>query len=72
LRGKRGGAAIADGGDLTGVAQKGATVHGFQLRGHGEKEEGEANSKGAITQTEKTSHGLAMDGSGEELAGALG
>jgi hypothetical protein len=47
-------------------------VHGFQLYGHGEKEEGEATSKGAITQTEKTSHGLSMDGNGEELADALG
>jgi hypothetical protein len=60
----RGGVAIADGGGLAGVAQMGATVHSFQLRGHGEKEEREATSKGRISRPEKTSRGLAMVGSG--------
>jgi hypothetical protein len=37
----RGSGAIADGGELAGVAQMATTVHGFQLRRHGEKEERE-------------------------------
>jgi hypothetical protein len=32
-----GGSAIADGMELAGVAQRGATVHGFQLAGMGRK-----------------------------------
>jgi hypothetical protein len=67
-----GGVAIADGGELTSVAQSGATVHGFQLCGHGEKEESEVTSMGLISWAEKTSCGLAMAGNGEGLPELMG
>jgi hypothetical protein len=47
--------------ELAEVAQRGATVHGFQLRGHGEKEEGAATSTMPFSRTGKVPCGTLHD-----------
>jgi hypothetical protein len=54
---KRGGATRPDGKKLVSVAQSGSTVHGFQIRWHGDEAKIEATSMGRISRVEKALRG---------------